>query len=105
MVLLPVKPAPLARLLEPQAIVLEVQQQRFLLGAGFERRRGGRHLQARPILAFEPQPHDLDRAQRLGAADCSHRTIEHRTRRCLRALGQGFGIVRIIGVHSARRQQ
>ena len=107
-VLLPVKPAPLAALLELQAIVLQVQQQRFLLRAGFERRRGGRHLQARPVLAFEPQTHDLDRAQRLGAADCVDRTIEHRTRRCLRALGQGFGIVRLIvrlGVHGARRQQ
>ena len=104
MVLLPVKPAPLTALLELQAIVLQVQQQRFLLRAGFERRRGSRHLQARPVFAFESQAHDLDRAQRLGAADCSHRTIEHGTRRCLRALGQGFGIVRI-GVHGARRQQ
>ena len=91
-------------LFEAQAIVLQVQQQRLLLRAGFERRRGRRHLQPRICLAGELHAHDVDRSQRLGAADRSHCAIEHGACRCLRALGQCFGIVRL-GVHGARREQ
>ena len=80
-------------LLEAQPVFLEVDQQRLIEAAALERRRGRRHLKARKGLAAQLEPHDLDGAQRLGAAIRLDRPIEHSPCLRLRAFRHGFRIV------------
>ena len=95
-------PAPVALLLEPQPVVLEIDQQRLVVRSRFERRRRRRHLQPRPGFAVELQSHGVDCAQRFRAADRIDRAIEHGAGVRLRALRDGF---RIVSVRGGRREQ
>jgi hypothetical protein len=65
-------------LVEPHAVVLEVGEQRLVERPAFEGRRRRRHLEPREDLAVQPDPHDVDGAQRLGAAIRFDRAVEHR---------------------------